>query len=183
MQTQTSAYRFMPTKENELIILKERAKLLAEIIINKDTKTELVSYIKFRLGKSELYGIEYTVAKEVLHHCSYVSVPFAPTYIAGIFNWRGKMVSVIDLKKYLNIQQSDYGDDPYIIVVKAKQLVLGVLVNRIEGSDFYDAKLLDKPIVSDSAIKSEYLMGLNKGLVGILNVDRIFSDITSQLNP
>ncbi len=50
----------------------------------------------FHIGNN-LYAIESDRVVEVIPRVFYRQIPHAPTHIAGVFNYRGKIVPVIDL--------------------------------------------------------------------------------------
>ena len=54
--------------------------------------------VGFQLG-NETYGVPITSLHEIVRVPEITAVPDAPDYIEGVINLRGKIVSVIDLRK------------------------------------------------------------------------------------
>src|SRR6266550_1284371 len=54
--------------------------------------------VGFRVGR-ETYGVPITSLHEIVRVPEITAVPDAPDYIEGVINLRGKIVSVIDLRK------------------------------------------------------------------------------------
>ncbi len=54
----------------------------------------------------ETYGVPITSLHEIVRVPEITAVPDAPDYMEGVINLRGKIVSVIDLRKRLGIQGS-----------------------------------------------------------------------------
>jgi len=167
---------FMPQGEEDLRILHERAELFAKHAIDNIENAHEVSYVKFRLGVHEQYGIPYQYAKEVMHNVTLTKLPFVPSLIAGIINRRGMLLAVLDLKQLFHIQPTEYDNNSYIIVVMGNGMTIGILADGIEGSNAYDPITLDVSLSSDGVIKPEYIVGLHKGRTAIINVEGILSD-------
>jgi purine-binding chemotaxis protein CheW len=64
--------------------------------------------VGFRVGR-ETYGVPITSIREIVRVPEITTVPDAPEYIEGVINLRGKIVSVMDLRKRFggkNVQPS-----------------------------------------------------------------------------
>lgn len=58
---------------------------------------ELLRWVTFKLG-NEIYGVNVMQVREVLRYTDIYSVPGAPSYVLGIINLRGNVVTVIDTR-------------------------------------------------------------------------------------
>jgi purine-binding chemotaxis protein CheW len=56
--------------------------------------------VGFRVGR-ETYGVPITSLREIVRVPEITAVPDAPDYVEGVINLRGKIVSVLDLRKRL----------------------------------------------------------------------------------
>ena len=56
--------------------------------------------VGFQVGR-ETYGVAITSLHEIVRVPEITAVPDAPDYMEGVINLRGKIVSVIDLRKRL----------------------------------------------------------------------------------
>ena len=54
--------------------------------------------VGFQVGR-ETYGVPITALHEIVRVPEITAVPDAPSYMEGVINLRGKIVSVIDLRK------------------------------------------------------------------------------------
>jgi purine-binding chemotaxis protein CheW len=54
--------------------------------------------VGFRVGR-ETYGVPITSLHEIVRVPEITAVPDAPDYLEGVINLRGKIVSVVDLRK------------------------------------------------------------------------------------
>ena len=63
-------------------------------------------------------------------------VPFTPSYLSGIVNLRGQIVSIVDLSKKLGlsaVQTKEAGEDAVSLICELKSLCLGFKVDRVVG--------------------------------------------------
>ena len=58
--------------------------------------------VGFNLGH-QTYGIPVTALHEIVRVPEITAVPDAPQYLEGVINLRGKIVSVVDLRKRLRM--------------------------------------------------------------------------------
>ncbi len=171
-----SAADFMPDEKLDVDILHQRAAVLANHEIQNAEKINSVEYVHFRLGDHEDYGISYQYAKEVMNNIDPTRVPKAPEFIAGVINYRGALVTVIDLKKIFHVASLSYEKDPYIIILAAKNMTVGILADNIVGSNEYTPDSLESPLQFENIIKPEYIIGLDRGLTAIINIEPILVD-------
>ena len=93
--------------------------------------TDTVSqWVTFRLG-DEIYGIDVLQVQEVLRITEISPVPGAPSYVLGIINLRGNVVTVIDARSRFGLPAKDTDDASRIIVVDAFEKVVGLLVDNV----------------------------------------------------
>ena len=175
LQSTMTAADLMPKNKEAARVLCERANYLARNEINNKEKAGVISYIKFRLGTNERYGIPYLYAKEVIQYVPPTKVPFVPDYIAGVINRRGGLLPVFDLKQLFHIQSTP-AEYTHIILIAYNNMTVGVLADSIEGSDTYEPSTLDASLTSEALIKPDYIVGLHQGVTAIINVKAILSE-------
>ncbi len=84
--------------------------------------------VGFQIGR-ETYGIAITSLHEIVRVPEITAVPDAPNYMEGVINLRGKIVSVIDLRKRLGEKQSATGRANRILVVEHRGKLCGLIVD------------------------------------------------------
>ncbi len=84
--------------------------------------------VGFRVGR-ETYGVPITTLREIVRIPEITAVPDAPDYMEGVINLRGKIVSVIDLRKRLGERQAETGNRGRILVVEHKGRLCGLIVD------------------------------------------------------
>lgn len=90
----------------------------------------------FELGK-HWYGVPVESVQEVIRFQSMTPVPLAPPSVVGLINLRGQVTTAIDLRLRLELPPRDAEDVPMIIVVRADDGLVSLLVDRI--GDVVDA--------------------------------------------
>jgi len=167
--------------EKERKILKERSLIFSrEETMREDTFLD--TYIHFRLGVTEQYGIPYGFAEEIMYSTGLVRVPCVPAFIAGIVNRRGKMLTVLDIKQFFRVNGKEYGDESRVIVIKGCGLTVGILADELYGNKEYDPAKLMTPLPSDGISNIKYVSGIDRGNVTLLNIHEILSDPLIKIN-
>lgn len=171
--------RFFSEKDRK--ILKERSLIFSrEETVREDTFPD--TYVHFRLGTTEQYGIPYGFAEEIMYSTGLVRVPCVPAFIAGIVNRRGKMLTVLDIKQFFRVNGKEYGGDSRVIVIKGGGLTVGVLADELYGNKEYSPAKLMAPLPSDGISNVKYVLGIDGGNVTLLNIPEILSDPAIKIN-
>jgi len=90
-------------------------------------KSEL-HIVGFRVGR-ETYGVPIVSLHEIVRVPEITAVPDAPDYVEGVINLRGKIVSVIDLRKRLGEQEITTSRRNRILVVEHNGRLSGLIVD------------------------------------------------------
>ena len=84
--------------------------------------------VGFRVG-NETYGVPITALHEIVRVPEITAVPDAPEYMEGVINLRGKIVSVIDLRKRFGIKETAASRRNRILVVEYNGRLNGLIVD------------------------------------------------------
>ena len=84
--------------------------------------------VGFQIGR-ETYGVPITSLHEIVRVPEITAVPDAPDYMEGVINLRGKIVSVIDLRKRLGAKEVVPGRRNRILVVEHNGRLCGLMVD------------------------------------------------------
>jgi positive phototaxis protein PixI len=94
-------------------------------------------YLSFRLGEKDAGGIPVPSILETfpLSLNEVLPVPQMPTWVLGIYNWRGDMLWIVDLEELLGYNPShsvvDSTLNPMTIVIRLEEKTLGVIVSQV----------------------------------------------------
>ncbi|MBD7976529.1 MULTISPECIES: chemotaxis protein CheW [Pseudomonas] len=90
----------------------------------------ILQWVTFRLD-NESYGINVMQVQEVLRYSEIAPVPGAPSYVLGIINLRGNVVTVIDTRQRFGLDSADITDNSRIVIIEADKQVVGILVDSV----------------------------------------------------
>jgi len=137
--------------------------------------------VGFKVGR-ETYGVPITSLHEIVRVPEITAVPDAPEYMEGVINLRGKIVSVLDLRKRLGEKQVTSDRRNRILVVEHRGKLNGLIVDsasevlKIPSSDVEPSptELLE------GGIKCVTGLGKYKGrLIVLLDMARLLESHTS----
>lgn len=166
-----------PTDQASLNLMRERTEAIAAkskfSIISGElhAKRKLIS---FNLNNN-MYCIPLDYVKEVTKDTAVTNIPGTPDYIEGIINLRGDYTTVLNLKKFLAIDQKDKPgetDKKPAIIVRCNEMDIAFLIDKInELFDFSEDKIKE---IGDGYYIGEFI--LNSIPYTILNVEKICTD-------
>jgi purine-binding chemotaxis protein CheW len=84
--------------------------------------------VGFQVGR-ETYGVPITSLHEIVRVPEITAVPDAPDYMEGVINLRGKIVSVIDLRKRFGEPKTPLNRRNRILVVEQGGRLCGLIVD------------------------------------------------------
>ncbi|MBK8283941.1 MAG: purine-binding chemotaxis protein CheW [Ahniella sp.] len=89
--------------------------------------------IAFRLGR-RLLASSITEVTEILSFPVLTGVPGAKPWLMGVANVRGNLVSVIDIKCFVEGERSTHNEKSRVLVIRQQGSLVGLLVDEILGS-------------------------------------------------
>jgi purine-binding chemotaxis protein CheW len=140
-----------------------------------------IQIVNFTVGEVN-YGVPVEQVREVRNMQKVTQVPGAPSYVEGVTNLRGQIITVIDLKKRLNLPQSATGGEK-IIVVELGKVSVGIVVDTVTEVSTIKSSDIERHM--EIATKLDcYVLGIGKQgdkLVAILDLARIIKDVEDRL--
>ncbi|WP_378951871.1 chemotaxis protein CheW [Pelosinus sp. sgz500959] len=134
-----------------------------------------IQLVIFKLGKEE-YGVSILQVQEIKRITEITRVPHTPEYIKGVINLRGSVLPVIDLKRRLNLPQQELTENTRIIIVKVKEISVGMIVDAVSEVMTINQENIDSPDVVAGSVSANYLSGVGKlenRLLILLNLEEI----------
>ena len=128
----------------------------------------------------ELFGININMVKEINRNINYTEVPSAPEHIAGIFNMRGQVVTLLDLGRIIAHTPCHKNRDAACIIIKSitggQNDMAGFIIDY--PGDVLDIPddVCELPPANYEGIESNYIKKvarLDTGLLIIINVETI----------
>jgi purine-binding chemotaxis protein CheW len=121
-------------------------------------------YLVFKLGDKS-FCTKLSHVKEVVSVLEITEVPGLPDYFEGLVNLRGKIITVLDLKKKIGFSKTEVKPKKTcIIVFQVEEVLLGALVDEVDNVVLFS----DDEIQVRDAIGSKEKL---KTLDGVINRD------------
>ena len=147
---------------------------------NREETIEKIDFkmVTFSLGGKD-YGIDIMKVKEIAKFGSFTYVPNTPPFVAGVYNLRGDIISIIDLRLMFNLPVPD--DDKAVedgLILRLDSNQIGVIVDQIDKVVGISSASIQPPHPIFGDINIKYISGVveNEGrLYIILDVERVFS--------
>ncbi len=138
----------------------------------------MMQWVTFMLAE-EIYGISVMQVQEVLRYTDIASVPGAPSYVIGIINLRGRVVTVIDTRERFGLSASTITDHTRIVIIECDNVVLGMLVDRVAEVVYLRQSELEKPPNVGNEESNKYIQGVchkNEDLLILLDLNKFLSE-------
>lgn len=87
-----------------------------------------VQLVGLRIGR-ETYGVPIAIVREIVRVPEITAVPNAQEFVEGVINLRGKIISVVDLRKRFGGSTSENGKKNRVVVVELENRTVGLIVN------------------------------------------------------
>jgi purine-binding chemotaxis protein CheW len=156
-------------------ILKARTKALAREIKEEKLDMEYLTVAEFLLT-NERYGIELKNIVEVYPLNDLTPMPGTPSFVLGIFNVRGQIQTIIDIKKLFDLPDKGLSDLNKVIIVRARGMEAGILADVIIGIRSIPLREIQPTLPTLTDIRAEYMKGVTGDQLIVLDVEKIFSD-------
>ncbi|MEK6680813.1 MAG: chemotaxis protein CheW [Nitrospirota bacterium] len=134
--------------------------------------------VGFKIGK-ELFGVDISNVKEIVRVPEIVKVPDTPDFIEGVINLRGRIVSVIDLKKRFRLGRVDRTKASRILVAEMDGRVVGLLVDAASEVLRLPADSIEPPPDMVSGIGIDYITGVGKigeRIIILLDIKKVLNN-------
>ena len=138
----------------------------------------VMQWVTFRLG-DEKYGINVMQVQEVLRVAEIAPVPGAPSYVLGIINLRGNVVTVIDTRNRFGLMSKETDDNSRIVIIETESHIIGILVDSVaEVVELRASDIETAPNVGNEET-SRYIQGVtsrDNELLILVDLNRFLSD-------
>lgn len=137
--------------------------------------SNLIELSTFLVGDA-LCGMDILTIQEINKLIDMTAVPQAPSYVLGILNLRGQIITSIDLGKKLGLGETDMTEDPRNIIVNSKGEHIGLMVRKISDVVQANKNKFEPPPSNMGGIQGEFFTGVYKTeskLIGILDVEKV----------
>lgn len=167
--------KWTPSPEEKKRTLKARAQALARPQEKDGQAGEHIEVVVFLLAY-ETYALEARYVREVYSLKELTPIPCTPSFVLGMINLRGQILSVIDLKKFFDLPEKGLTDLNKVLVVHSGRMELGILADAILGVRALPFQDLQPSLPTLTGIRAEYLRGVTRERLVVLDAEKILFD-------
>lgn len=167
-----------PAPEEVRRILRERALSLARPQETAPAPSEGPELVVFSLGE-ERYGIEAAHVHQVVPLRELTRVPCTPPFVLGVINHRGRILAVLDLRRFLNLSGLSGQDTPEggrVVVVDAGGMTFGIRADSVAGIHKEAARELAPPPVTLASAGRAFVRGVAGDMIAVLDAEALARD-------
>ncbi|MBB5022033.1 chemotaxis protein CheW [Desulfurispira natronophila] len=140
----------------------------------RENLDETLQLVGFKLGEEE-YCIDILNIQEINKRVYITRVPKAAPFVKGVINLRGKVITVIDLRKRFALP-ANFDNDTRIMVIDLAHETMGFVVDSVTEVIRIPVGRVDPtpPLIGN--VSNEYLLGVGKAqerLLVIIDLNRV----------
>jgi purine-binding chemotaxis protein CheW len=143
-----------------------------------------VEYVTFYVGDL-LIGVDIQHVEEINRQVDVTPVPQAPPHVRGVINLRGEVVTVVDLRKVLDMGETEVNLCSRTVVVNSGNDEIGLLVDRVADVVLARTDHIDPPPANVKGVDGRFFKGVYKmenKLLIVLDVDEAIAVKKSNLS-
>jgi len=149
----------------------------AKALLNREGK-----YLIFEL-EGQKFGVDILKIIEISKMQTIRSIQQAPDYLAGIIDFRGHIIPIVDMRIKLGLPKEEYNHKNYIIVLEIESnsgaYKVGIIVDSVTEITMVKAEqIAEAPTFLLGEKTSEYILGLAKfdeEVRILINIDKILN--------
>ncbi|MGD0820454.1 MAG: chemotaxis protein CheW [Desulfomonilia bacterium] len=144
--------------------------------VQKDAQGVLIT--TFSLSGT-MFGMDAMRIQEIVGVGEITQVHHAPEFIVGLMNLRGKIVTIIDLAKRLDLASQEIKQDNRVLIVEWMGEYLGLLVENVFDVIHPDPDGVSPPPENIQEAQGKYIERMyqdGKRLITILDVDTVLTE-------
>jgi len=125
---------------------------------------------------NQIFGIPVLKVRDALKPVPITNIPLSKPEILGYMNLRGRIVTVIDVRKRLNQPAIENGEKQMFIVVEYKDELYSLLVDKVGDAKTIPYKGFEKVpsnLSPNWAQVSRGVFKLDEGLMLVLDIDSL----------
>lgn len=164
-----------PTAEETKRVLEERARSLAREPARAELDDEWIEAVEFTLAH-EQYAVASEHVRDVYPLEELTPLPCTPSFVLGIVNLRGEILSVIDIKKFFDLPERGLTDLNKVIVLESEDMAFGILADAINGVRHIRRSGIQPPLPTLTGIREDYLQGVTAERVVVLDAGKLLAD-------
>jgi purine-binding chemotaxis protein CheW len=132
----------------------------------------------FSLG-AEHYGIDIAGVQEIMRVPVITRVPEAPSFVEGVFNFRGRVVPVVDLRQRFGLEDGTQSKASRVVVTDVGSATIGIMVDQVSEILRIGVDKIEAAPSLAARKEASFIKGIAKledRLVILIDLERVLSD-------
>lgn len=167
--------RNIPELDHRRRVLRERARALAELPGEYEQSATGLDVVEFIVA-DDRYGVPVGNVGGVHRLRELTPLPCTPSFVIGIVNIHGRILSVIDIREFFEMHRAGITDLCNIVVLNNENMEVGVLADAVKGVRRLDEQDLRTDLLTLAGRGSEYVRGITGDATVVLDVEKMLSD-------
>jgi purine-binding chemotaxis protein CheW len=137
--------------------------------------------VTFRIG-SELFGVPISTVHEIVRVPAIARIPQAPDFVEGVINLRGRVITVVDLRKRMNQPTSGaqgvWDRKSRILVIETEGRQVGAIVDEVTEVLKLSGERVEPAPPMVAGLSNQYINGVGKlvdDLLILIDIDKILT--------
>ena len=130
-------------------------------------------YFFFKTGE-DIYAIEATFVKEMLEYQPLTKVPLMPSFVKGVTNIRGEIITVIDLLDRLRLGETSLKKKSALVIIDN----IALIIDEILEVAPLDENLFKSPLEFGFKIEQKFIKHMalyEDNYIALLNCDTLLN--------
>jgi len=163
-------------------VLRRRAESLARESADEEV-TDRLALLLFRIG-DEWYAVRVSDVREIFQEYEVTPIPCVPSFILGVVNVRGEILSVTDPARLMNLGSVE-GDGlvtPPAIVVCNEEVATALVVDEVGDIAEVANDSIEPPVSIIDRTQAEFVAGsvyVEGTMVGLISIARMLEPVVS----
>ncbi len=111
---------------------------------NEFESEDIIQLVGFIVGEEE-FAIPILNIQEIIKPIEYTRVPGVPEYVMGVFNLRGNVIPLIDLRRKFSLPPSEQTPETRYIVMKHEDNIVGFIIDKLTEAIRMKKSNIDTP--------------------------------------
>ena len=145
---------------------------------NADSNDQVLQWVTFKL-ESETYGVNVMQVQEILRYTEIAPVPGAPSYVLGIINLRGNVVTVIDTRARFGLMSAEATDNSRVLIIEAEEQVIGILADSVAEVVYLRSSEIDSAPNIGTEESAKFIQGVSNRdgeLLILVDLNKLLND-------
>jgi purine-binding chemotaxis protein CheW len=148
-------------------------------------KGNVDAYLVFRLNE-HYFAVPEEQVNQILYLRKFNKIPGAKKNVIGVIDVRGKITTLLDLKRILNLKSPDQSQNKgNVILLNVAEDNIGMLVDQAIGLKYIAKNKIKRKLgLISSKIESKYLIGatkLDEKIIVLLNLDMLIPEYDKEV--